>query len=109
MQIVKKNNKIAHKSHGNTQVDEYYMDNKTIDLCVVHINGRAPEKGRIVNTDFSCVCYLLDGTGKFCGQEITKGDAFNILSNEPYWFEGNFSMTMCGTPAWNPKQNKVID
>lgn len=109
MQIVKQADKISHASHGNSQVDEYYMENKTIDLCLVHIDGRVPEKGRIINTDFSCVCYVLEGNGKFCGQDIKKGDAFNILSNEPYWFEGNFSFTMCGTPAWNPNQNKIID
>lgn len=109
MQIVKQSEKIVHKSHGSAQVDEYYMDNKTIDLCIVHINGRSPEKGRIVNTDFSCVCYVLDGQGQICGQDITKGDAFNILSNEPYWFAGCLSIMMCGTPAWDPKQNKIID
>lgn len=109
MQIVKQSEKIIHASHGNAQVSEYFMDNKTIDLCTVSIHGRAPEKGRIVNTDFSCVCYVLEGSGKVCGQDVTRGDAFNILSNEPYWFEGNFSITMCGTPAWDPRQNKIID
>ena len=109
MQVVKQIDKIVHQSHGNAQVDEYYMENKTIDLCVVHIDGRTPEKGRIINTDFSCVCYVLDGQGYFCGQPIEKGDAFNILSNEPYWFEGQFSITMCGTPAWRPEQNKEVD
>lgn len=109
MQIVKAKDKIVHNSHGKTQVEEYYMEDKTVDLCIVHIDGRTPETGRIINSDFSCVCYVLEGQGTFCGQLVEKGDAFNILSNEPYWFDGKFSMTMCGTPAWRPEQNKVID
>ena len=109
MQIVKSKDKIIHNSHGKAQVEEYFMNDKTIDLCVVHIDGRMPEKGRVINSDFNCVCYVLEGQGNFSGQPIEKGDAFNILSNEPYWFDGNFSMTMCGTPAFHPDQSKIID
>lgn len=41
-------------------------------------------------------------------ENITKGDAFNIPKNESYCFEGNFSMVMSGTPAFDPAQSKVI-
>lgn len=109
MQIIKYADRTVHQTHDNARVDEYYMHNKLIDLCVVHINGRTPLKGKLVNSDFSCVCYVLNGSGFVCGDSISVGDAFNILAHEPYWFDGNFIMIMCGTPAFNPNQCQIID
>ncbi len=109
MQIVKQQEIVVHDAHGNSKVYEYYMQDKKIDLCVVNVNGRVPEKGQLVNSEYTCVCYVLDGEGEFCGQAISKGDAFNILSAEKYWFDGNFSMVMSGTPAFDPGQNKIVD
>jgi len=109
MQIIKKTDVIAHDGHGNSLVHEYYMKDKKIDLCVVNVNGRVPEKGQLVNFEYTCVCYVLDGKGSFCGQAISKGDAFNILIGERYWFDGEFSMVMSGTPAFDPMQNKIVE
>ena len=109
MQIVKQKDIVVHSGHGNSVVDEFFLCNKIIDLCVIHINGRCPDKGKIINSNFSCVCYVLSGQGEVCGNEISKGDVFNILSGEPYWFDGEFSVVMSGTPAFDPAQSKVID
>lgn len=107
MQIIKNKDKQIHKNDGAT-IEEFYMSNKTIDTCIVHISGRYPKAGKVINSNFSCVCYVLEGNGKVCGENITKGDAFNILKNESYYFEGNFSMVMSGTPAFDLAQSKVI-
>ena len=109
MQIVKQQNISTHCGHGNSIVDEYFMIDKTIDLCVVHINGRVPIKGKIINSNFTCVCYVSEGDGTVCGNKVVKGDVFNILSGESYWFDGKFTIIMSGTPAFDPTQSKVVD
>ena len=108
MQIVKHKDISVHSGHDNSTVDEYYMDNKDIDVCVVHVNGRTPKEGKLVNSEYKCVCYVLSGDGEICGQKVAQGDAFNILAGDEYWFNGVFSVVMCGTPAFNPAQNKNI-
>lgn len=109
MQIIRNHNKVIHDEHGNAKVEEYYLSDKTIDLCIVHINGRVPSHGRLINTDYTCVCYVLNGRGSVCEEQVVAGDVFNILANEPYWFDGKFCVVMSGTPRYNPMQNKNIE
>lgn len=109
MEIVKYSNRIIHTAHENSLVDEYMMQNKDIDVCIVTVSGRTPTHGQMINREYTCVCYCINGTGTVCGQSVTKGDAFNILSGEKYWFDGNFKFVMCGTPAFNPNQNYLVE
>ena len=85
------------------------MSNKTIDTCIVHINGRYQKADKVINSNFSYVRYVLEGNSKVCEENIIKSDAFSILKNESYYFEGNFSMIMSGTPVFDPAQSKVFN
>ena len=109
MEIVKYANRTTHPAHENASVDEYIMQNKDIDVCVVTVSGRAPARGRMVNRTYICVCYCIAGAGTVCGWPVATGDAFNIIAGEPYWFDGNFKFIMCGTPAFDPAQNSVVE
>ena len=109
MEIIKYADRTIHPAHDNAQVNEYFMQNKNLDICVVNISGRTPLKGRMLNNEYSCVCWCISGIGSVCGQDIQPGDAFNIPAGTAYWFDGNFKFVMCGTPAYDPTQNKVIE
>ena len=109
MEIIKYSNREIHQAHQNATVDEYIMTNKDVDICVVTVSGRSPVHGKLMNQNYSCVCYCIDGKGTVCGYPVTKGDAFNILPKEKYWFDGNFKFIMCGTPAFDPNQNKQVE
>lgn len=108
MEIIRYSDRLTHSAHENSLVDEYIMQNKDIDVCVVSVSGRTPSHGQMVNREYTCVCYCVDGSGTVCGQSITKGDAFNILAGEKYWFDGIFKFVMSGTPAFDSDQNDLV-
>jgi len=108
MEIIKYADRITHPAHDNAEVYEYPMHNKTLDICVVHVTGRTPAKGSLINHKSSCICYCISGEGTVCGHTVSQGDTFNIPANTAYWFDGIFEFTLCCTPAYDPNQNELI-
>lgn len=91
---------------------EYPMHDKEIDVAYVEINGRYPEKDRIMNELVKELGYVVVGKGKVVieGREYSlgKGDEILIMPKQRYYWDGKLGLLMSCTPAWYPEQHKMI-
>jgi alkylated DNA repair dioxygenase AlkB len=110
MKIVRKNQTREFKNNDQCIALEYSMGDKDINGAVGIINGRYPDKGRVVNTVCKELVYVLSGTGRVVieGKEINfkEGDLILIEPNEKYFWEGSFKIFMPCAPAWYPEQHR---
>ena len=94
-------------------ITEYPLGDKDINASIAKINGRYPEKGRVVNTECKELVYVIEGGGKVVveGEEygFEKGDVLLIESGEKYYWEGDMEIFMPCTPAWYPEQHEEVD
>ena len=110
MQIVKSNTIHQIQEDSATIIWEYPTDDKDINGAGAHINGRNPEKGFFVNA-FKEIAFVLSGAGFIVSpterKEIDVGDEILIDKNEQYAWEGNMTLFMATTPAFDPKKHKI--
>ncbi|NOQ68241.1 cupin domain-containing protein [Patescibacteria group bacterium] len=113
MKIIKKNQAEVHKNSDACVAIEYPLDDKDINGAVIELNGRYPDKGRVVNSKCKEIAYVIKGTGKVIveGQEIKfKGEDLILIElGEKYHWEGNFIMFVSCAPAWYPEQHKEVE
>ena len=93
---------------------EYPLGDKDINGAVVKIDGRYPEKGRVVNEKCKELAFVLKGSGKLFIEdqeiEVEKDDLVLLEAGERYFWIGNtLEMFMPCTPAWYPEQHKEIE
>jgi len=84
-----------------------------IDGADISIHGRYPENGFAVNAKSDLVIRIISGSGKLitgdCEAILSPGDVAFIERAEAYCFEGkNLELFMACTPAWSPKQYRVM-
>lgn len=113
MQIVKYTeiNKVSPAE--STVIWEYPTKDDVISGAVAQINGRYPEKGFALNEKSKELVFVLTGNGKILtpsgGKDIDIGDEILLDANETYAWEGNMTLFMATTPAFNPKQHKIME
>ena len=111
MQIVKYTE--IRKMASSATVWEYDTKDAKISGAVAQINGRYPEKGFAVNEKSKELVFVLSGNGKVItpkgGNDIDLGDEILLDTNEKYAWEGNMTIFMATTPAFDPKQHKILD
>lgn len=92
---------------------EYDFGDKDIDIATATINGRYPEKGFCVNLEVKEMIYVIEGCGTIhMENEIINfkpGDAILVEKGEKYYWDANCKVAMSCSPAWNPKQHKLVD
>src|SRR3989304_8555052 len=107
MKIVRKNETKEFKNSDQCVAIEYPLGDKDINGAVIKLNGRYPEKGRIVNTKVKEMAYVIGGLGKIVieGKEypLSTGDLLLIDANEKYFWESNLEMFVPCVPAWYPE------
>lgn len=113
MKIIKKNQAKVHKNSDVCIAIEYSLDDKDINGAVVKLNGRYPDKGRVVNLKCKELSYIIKGSGEVIveGQEIKfkEEDVILIEPGEKYYWEGNFIMFVSCVPAWYLEQHKEVE
>jgi mannose-6-phosphate isomerase-like protein (cupin superfamily) len=113
MQIVKKEEASIYKNNEKTISVEYDTKDKDINIAYVEINGRHPEKGRVINKICKELIYVVDGIGKLYIEnkivELKKDDVVLIEPNEKYYFEGELKVIPACYPAWDINQVELID
>lgn len=104
MKLVKKNQTEEFKNNNTCISSNYPLNDKDINVAVIKLNGRYPEKGRVMNTVCKELSYILKGCGKLFLEnrviEVKEGDVVLIEPNEKYYWEGNLTMFVPCTPAW---------
>lgn len=112
MEFVKKCQAKKFKGIPSTTIWEYQMKEDGINGAVAQINGRYPEKGRVVNEESKELVFILEGKGRLVieSREIKfqKGDLLLILPGERYFWEGETRLFLANTPKWRPEQHKFV-
>lgn len=112
MEHVKKQDATKHTNSSGCIVYEYPMENGEMNIGVVEIACRYPEQGYAVNHQCSEMGYVLKGSGKLVTENreavLSEGDVVYIPSGEKFYWEGNMTLALPATPAWNPAQHEVF-
>lgn len=112
MKIVYKNQTKVFKNSDVCTAIEYSLGDKDINGAIIKLNGRYPDKGRMVNLECKELVYIIKGSGKVTVEsneiELKEGDLILIKPGEKYFWEGKFDMFVSCAPAWRPEQHKSI-
>lgn len=89
------------------------MGDSDINGAVIHLSGRFPTEGRVVNTNCKEMAYIIDGNVTLVLEgkkyNLEKEDLVLIEPNEKYYWEGNVTMFVPCTPSWTPEQHVEVD
>ncbi|MFC1727065.1 cupin domain-containing protein [Patescibacteria group bacterium] len=103
------------KKHQNSEVClavEYPLGDKDINGAVIHLSGRYPDEGRVVNEECKELAYVINGSGKLVVEgkevELNEGDMVLIEPGERYFWDGKMTMFVPCVPAWTPEQHKEV-
>ncbi len=111
MEHVKKQDAIKYTNSSGCAVYEYPMKNAEMNIGVAEIARRYPEKGYAINHKCSEMGYVLKGSGKLVidTQEValSAGDVVYIPPGEKFYWEGNMTIVLPATPAWDPAQHEI--
>lgn len=90
-----------------------YGGTPNLDLAVVEIKDRYPEKGWARNTKVEMTYFVIEGKGKFYLEDevfsLDIGDLVMIEKGKWYRVEGKMEVVMVSSPAWSPGQYEEKD
>jgi len=113
MKVIYKNQTKEIKKGDNFVVTEYPLKDRSINAAVIKVNGRYPNKGRIVNLKCKELIYIIKGYGELFVEgkkfELKRGDMVLIDLGERYYWHGRIKAFVSDTPAWYPEQFKIIE
>jgi mannose-6-phosphate isomerase-like protein (cupin superfamily) len=111
--IVKKSERKKHFNSSKCIAYEYPLEDKDINIACIEINGKYPDKGRVMNKVCKEIVFVVKGKGKVVidGKEllISEGDAIFIQPNQKYYFDGKLEITTSCHPTWYPEQHVECD
>ena len=111
--MIKKSETKRHANSPSCIAYEYDHDDKDIDMGFIEINGRYPDKGRVMNKVCKEIIFVVKGKGKIeiDGKEspVSEGDSVFIKPNQRYSFDGKLAITISCHPAWYPEQYKECE
>ena len=91
---------------------EYPLGDKDINGALIKLNGREPDKGRVVNLECKELAYIIKGYGRVVIEdniiELKEGDLVLIEPGEKFYWEGNMEIFMPCSPAWHSGQYKNV-
>lgn len=86
---------------------------KEMTIAVVETDGIYPEKGRSVNERCTETIYMISGefilTANGVPYTLHEGDVFMILPHTEYSIVGKGKAIDIITPAWDKKQNSIVE
>jgi len=92
---------------------EYDHGDEDISLALVKIDGRYPEKGRVMNRVCKEIIYVTMGTGKveIEGKEfpLGVGDSVLVKPNQRYFYEGKLESVAVCHPTFYAEQHVKCD
>ncbi len=105
MKIVKFNDAEKFNNSNTCEVLEYPLNDSDINCATAVITGRYPEKGYCVNEKCKEMIYVIEGNGTL----TKKDETIHFEKGEIYFWDANCRIVMPCTPAWYPKQHKLIE
>jgi mannose-6-phosphate isomerase-like protein (cupin superfamily) len=112
MKIVSENQAKKFKNSDRCIATEYPLGDKDINISIVEVSGRYPEKGRVTNLKCKELLQILDGSGKIFIEDkeidFKAGDQILIEPGEKYYWDCQARMVASCTPAWYPEQHQEV-
>lgn len=112
MKICKKNESFQRKNADNCLVTEYEISDDVLDFAVVRVDGRYPESGLAINRKVKEIVYVGEGAGIVCVNEklieLDQGDVILIDADEPFYWEGHFTLYIACNPAFTVEQHQTL-
>lgn len=113
MRISLKRHAIEKINGAACSVIEYPINDALLDIAIVKISGRYPDKQRAVNQECTEIAYIFEGQGKIVINNqvcyLNTGDVVLIEAGEKYYWEGNMRFFLSCRPAWKKDQYKIVD
>lgn len=113
MKIIYANQAREFKNSNLCIAKEYPLKDNDINISVVKVVGRYPEKGRVTNLKCKELLYIAKGSGSVFieGEKIDfkEGDLILIEPKEKYYWDCQATMVVPCAPAWYPEQHQEID
>lgn len=112
MKVVYKKQTKKFKNSNVCTAIEYPLGDEDINGAVIELNGRYPDKCRVVNLKCKELAYVIKGSGRIIVEDkeikLKQGDMVLIEPGERYYWDGTMTMFMPCTPAWYPGQHKEV-
>lgn len=114
MQVIKKSEAESFTNGPTCTGYAFPFGDPDIDIAVVTVNGRYPEKDYALNEVSKEIAYVIGGVGEIViGEEaprqVKAGDSVMIQPGEKYYWVGdNLEMLMPCCPAFDPGQHKNV-
>lgn len=112
MKFIKKSQSKKIVGGKSTIIWEYMLGDDDINGAIAEINGRYPDKDRVVNETSKELVYILSGKGNLVVEDketkFSSGDMLIINQGEKYYWQGSFTIFMANTPKWTPQQHKIV-
>jgi len=114
MKVIKKSEAKRFVNSESCTGFEFGFGNKELNIAVVTVNGRYPDKGHLVNDVCREIGYVLHGTGIVgigkTTHGLSPGDAVMIEPGEKfYWHGESLEMLMPCAPAFFPEQHRETE
>jgi len=114
LKISYKNQSIERKNSELCLVTEYPTVDNDLDFALVRLSGRyPPDNKRAVNIKCKEIVYIQNGTGKVVVDSIeyllNVGDVVLIDAGEKFYWDGDMTLCISCTPAFDVEQHQIVD
>ncbi len=113
MKVVRHNETKEFKNSDVCTAIEYPLGDKDINGAIIKLDGRYPDRGRVMNLKCKELVYVMKGSGRVVVEneevKLDEGDLVLVEPGEKYFWEGKLVMFMPCTPAWYPKQHREVE
>lgn len=110
--IVKRDQSVKYQNGPACVAYEYPTGTDNINIALIKITGRYPDKGLVWNEEVTELIYVVSGQGKFVleGREykLEEGDTVSIPPKQKYFFDGTLELVISCSPAWHPEQYRHL-
>lgn len=111
--IIKKSERKKHFNNPNCIAYEYDTKDRDINIALIEINGRYPDRGRVTNKICKELVFVIKGKGKIEIDNkkflLNKEDSVLIQPKQKYFFEGKLTIIASCNPTWYPEQHIECD
>lgn len=102
------------KPNKNTTVYSYPSGNASISIAKIIVSGRHPagDGEHFIEEKCHVLFFILKGAGKVIVEgkrlDVKAEDAITINAGQKYYVEGNLEYLAATSPAYSPKQNRIV-
>jgi mannose-6-phosphate isomerase-like protein (cupin superfamily) len=113
MKVVRRTETVHFSNSSTCEGEEFPFGDKDLNIALVTVDGRYPEKGHLVNEVCKEIAFVVSGTGavgvEATTHQLQPGDAVMINPGERFYWQGHkLKMLMPCSPAFYPEQHKAV-